>query len=139
MPHNIAISSSIKIPNGPMVPLSQTLTVDAYDKIDVTIPANTTEQEVQLVPAASPPVSFMLVASDWYGGNLSYTANAKKSATVPPAPPLPSFNLDSPHLLMGRGALTMMVDSGVPQTLYFDNQSGNDAHVVILIGRDATP
>jgi hypothetical protein len=35
----IIVSGNIVVPNGPQLTFNQTLDVDAYDKIDVTVPA----------------------------------------------------------------------------------------------------
>jgi len=134
MSENIVLSATITIPNGPKMPLNRTLTVEAYDKIDVTVPSGTTDMTVDLQPSAAGQVLLLLVTSDWYGATLSYKAN---SAAGNP------YTLDEPHLLTGKGAMAMLESSAAISKLLFSNTtagpSAKDAKVQILVGRDATP
>jgi hypothetical protein len=131
MSEYIVLKINIEIPNGPNITLNRTLTVDAYDKIDITVPSGASDQSVELQPSESAgQVKFLLVASDWYGAALSYKVN---SDTTP-------FELDEPHLLIGKGA-TAMLDPA-PKQLFFTNttsgEDAEDANVQILVGRNAT-
>lgn len=129
----IIVSANIVIPSGPAFAINQTLEVEAYDKIDVTVPANTlatSAKEVEL-PASTGGVQFFAMESDWYGVDLKY---ALESAGTEHA-------LDQPLVLAGTGAVEFFVSTvGVPTSLFFSNASAtDDAKVQILIGRDATP
>ncbi len=132
MSEYIVLKINIEIPNGPKITLNRTLTVDAYDKIDITVPSGASDQLVELQPGESAgQVKFLLVASDWYGEALSYKVNS--DAGTP-------FELDEPHLLIGKGA-TAMLDPA-PKQLFFTNttsgEDAEDANVQILVGRNAT-
>lgn len=127
MPETILLNATITVANGPKLSLTRSLDVEAYDKLDVTVPDTTTGMEVQLQPGGSGQVQFMLVTADPYDDDLTYTVNSGTTA----------YKLDQPHLLSGAGAVSIL--DPAPEKLVFDNNSGKDARVQILIGRDATP
>ena len=134
----IIVTANIVIPNGPKLALNQTVEIDAYDKIDVTIPAPpdaaAADMEVELQPGGPEQVKFIAIVSDWFSDKLSYKIN---DATADPR------TLDQPHLLAGAGAVSLFDSAAPPMSLFFTNASaGADAkpaNVQILIGRDATP
>jgi len=89
---SIVVDATILIPNGPEIALSRRVTVDAFDKRDVTVNAGAMDLEVELLSEAPPgQVQFLLVASDQYGEHLSYKVNDRASSEV--------YRLDQPHLL----------------------------------------
>jgi hypothetical protein len=125
----IIVNANIVVPNGPALGFKQILDVDAYDKIDVSIPANpaTTDKKVELVGGTG-DVQFIAITSDFFGSDLTYKINSSTTART----------LDQPHLFMGKGAVSLF--DAAPATLFFSNAAtGQDAKVQILIGRDATP
>lgn len=134
MSGNIILNANITVPNGPKISFNRVLTVEAYDKIDVTIPpTGTSEKEIELQPSASADqVQFLLIISDWYGEEISYKVNANTGTP---------FVLNEPHLLIGKGAVSML--GSAPTKLLFSNTTSEaaarDAKIQILIGRDATP
>ena len=132
MSEYIVLKINIEIPNGPKITLNRTLTVDAYDKIDITVPSSASDQSVELQPGESAgQVKFLLVASDWYGKALAYKVNSETGT---------SFELDEPHVLIGEGA-TAMLDPAPTQLFFSNTTSGEDAmdaNVRILVGRDVT-
>lgn len=132
MSEYIVLKINIEIPNGPKITLNRTLTVDAYDKIDIIVPSGASDQPVELQPSESAgQVKFLLVASDWYGEALSYKVNSDAGT---------SFELDEPHTLTGEGA-TAMLDPAPTQLFFSNTTSGEDAmdaNVQILVGRDVT-
>lgn len=132
MSEYIVLKINIEIPNGPKITLNRTLTVDAYDKIDIKVPSGASDQPVELQPSESAgQVKFLLVASDWYGEALAYKVNSDTGT---------SFELDEPHILIGEGA-TAMLDPA-PKQLFISNTTSGadamDANVQILVGRDVT-
>jgi len=135
----ITLSSNVVVPNGPSLAFQQTLDVEAYDLIEVTVPLNTTDKAVEL-PASTGGVQFVSITSDWFGDDLSYTINGDSQTTAVVR------RLDQPHVLAGKGAISLFEDqvsAGAPSKLFFTNAAtgpnASDAHVKILIGRDATP
>lgn len=125
MSEAFVVAVNVSVTNGPTLLVNQTLTVDAYDKFDVAVPDGTTDMAVQLLPANSGTVKFMALTSDLFDENLSYKVNTSTDAR----------QLDGPHLLIGAGAVGLL--DPTPETLVFNNTSGKNAQVRILIGRDA--
>jgi hypothetical protein len=126
----IIVNANIAVPNGPTLAFNQIIDVDAYDKIDVAVPAQpsgTSEKEVELV--AGTGVLFIAIIADAYSEDLTYKIN-NSSATA--------RKLDQPHVFIGKGGVSIF--DPAPASLFFSNPTtGTDANVQILIGRDATP
>jgi hypothetical protein len=121
-------SFSVQVSNGPKISSSDTIDVDAYDSIQVTVPQNNggdgTVVEVQ--PGVTAQVQFLLIKSDSYD-SLSYRV----------ADALNAVSLDTEQVLLGAGAMSLLPKA--PTTLTFFNESGTDASVHILVGRKAIP
>ena len=106
---------------GPRVSAAASISVDAYDKFDITI-ANTVTQTVNLVPADS--ISLLVINPKTPHEDLSYDLSGSPVA------------LDGPHVLIGSGAVSLL---GGATSLDFTNSTGTDAVIEILVGRDSTP
>ena len=106
--------------NGPSVSGAGSIEVDAYDKFAITVTAGAT-QEVNLVPGDA--ISLLIINPKPPSTDLSYALGGNPVA------------LDGPHLLIGAGAVSLL---GTVTSLKFTNNTGSDAVIEILIGRDAT-
>ena len=129
MSQTIVLTASLEIAAGPKLSLNRSIVVDAYDFIDVVIPAGTTDKEIALQPSKTTEIRVLAVTSDWYGTTLSY----KVTTTA--------FTLEEPLVLTGKGALGLMgTDS--PTSLKISNTTtgvnARDARIQILIGRKAS-
>lgn len=116
---------------GPKILASDTIEIEAYDKIDVTVEAESVDKEVQILPGEAGQVQFLLIKSDHYGDALTYKVN--DSADV--------IQLDALHMLMGNGAIGLL--NGPLKKLVFSNDlvlssEKIPASVEILIGRKVT-
>lgn len=129
MPETIVLTIGAEVASGPTLKESRSLVLDAYDKISVTVPDGTSNMEVQLQPGAAGSTRLLIVSSSQYGDALKYTVNTGTTDHV----------LDQPHVLIGAGAVGLF--GSEPTKFVFDNAlgAGKDAHIQILIGRDATP
>lgn len=108
---------------GPSVSAADTIDdVDAYDKFDVIIP-DTASQAVNLVPGGA-SISLLVINPQTPDANLSYDLSGNPVA------------LDGPHVLIGAGAVSLL---GGASSLTFSNNTGADATIEILVGRDSTP
>ncbi len=126
MSETIKWSFKAQVSSGPSLLLSDEITVDAYDKIDVSIPASTTTPlTIEVQPGEG--TAFLLITADSYKG-LTYGVGETST---------PSIELDGPHLLIGSGAVGLLVNT--PDALRFTNTEATDAKISILVGRDATP
>ena len=112
----------IQVLQGPSVSAAATIKdVDAYDKFDISI-ADTVTQTVNLVPADS--ISLLVINPKTPDKDLSYDLSGSPVA------------LDGPHVLIGSGAVSLL---GGATSLDFTNNTGADAVIEILVGRDSTP
>lgn len=126
MSEKISWSFSAQVTGGPSVSASADLTVDAYDKIDATIPKGGAETTVEVQPGSAGVKLLVITASDY--DDLTYKVGASAISVM----------LDAAHLLLGEGAIALFDE--YPTQLKFKNASAtDDVTVSILVGRDATP
>ena len=123
----VAWNMGVEIKGGPRNSLSDDITVDAYDMIEVEIDKDAVDQEVQIHPAGAEQVLLLMISSDRYGELLKYKVAGTST----------EFELDAPHLLIGKGAVAML--GAAPETLVFKNGLDAPAEIQILVGRKATP
>jgi hypothetical protein len=128
MSEKINWSFKAQVSSGPSVSLSGEVTADAYDKIEVTIPASTAMSSpvtVEVQPGTG--VTFLLITAASYKG-LSYKVSTTTADEI---------TLDGPHILIGSGAVALLVNT--PDKFLFANTETADAKISILVARDATP
>lgn len=121
----------VQVAEGPRMSVSKSVAVQAYDKINVVIEDGASGQEVQVQPGGEGQVQFLLIGSDYYGADLSYSVNAPEAASED------RTKLDALQLFVGDGAVGLLDSS--PETLYFYNGLGEAASITILVGRKAIP
>lgn len=126
MPETIVLTISADVALGPKLKESRQLAVDAYDKISVDV-ADQANVEVEIQPGGAGSIQLLVVTSSVYGADIKYTVNADTTDRV----------LDQPHVLVGTGSVGLFGEE--PEKLVFDNTTGQDARIQILVGRDATP
>jgi hypothetical protein len=95
--------------------------IDAYDKFDISL-ADTDTQVVNLTPGGN--THLLVINPVPPHADLSYELGGNPVA------------LDGPHVLIGAGAVSLL---GGATSLTFTNNTGADAVLEILIGRDSTP
>lgn len=129
---DIKWSVAVQIASGPSVARSAAVAVDAYDKIEVTVPAGEENLEVQIAPTNADIRFLMMTATPGGADPLDATYRVNDAAADEHA-------IDSPLLLLiGAGAVGLM--GAVPRSLFLTNNSGTQAVAVeILVGRDPTP
>ena len=127
----ISWTLNVQVVEGPRMSVSKTVAVQAYDRIEVVILDEASGQEVQVQPGGEGQVKFLLVGSDRYGADLSYSVNEAE------ANPANRIKLDALQLFVGDGAVGLLDTS--PETLYFYNDLGQAATITVLVGRKATP
>lgn len=123
---------NVQIAGGPGISANRSLEVEAYDIINVDVRATAsppdTDKEIDVQPGGAGQVKFLAITSDRYGDGLTYKVNSAGN---------PSIALDQPHVLAGEGAVGLM--DSAPTKLFFSTTLTEDASVLILVGRDATP
>jgi hypothetical protein len=129
MSEKINWTLNVQVVGGPMLSSSDTMIVDAYDKIQVSADVGATDKKVEVQPGGSGQVQFLLITSDKYGEKLTYKVNDSASTKI--------IKLDGPQLLIGKGAVGLL--DPAPSSLFFTNSLDVGASIEILVGRDATP
>jgi len=149
MPEKINWSLNVQVPGGPTIAFSRSLTVEAYDKIDVTIPAFTPaapgppatpdtpgKATVSVQPSGTGKVQFLLITSSVYDDRLTYKVDGGTAV-----------ELDAPQLLTGDGIVGLL--GNTQKEFVFENaivdpdpkdatkKITTPASVAILVGRDA--
>lgn len=108
--------------NGPSISGADRIDgVDAYDKFAITLEDGVT-QTVNLTPGGT--TSLLVINPKAPHASLTYELDGNPVA------------LDGPHVLIGTGAVGLL---GGATSLDFTNNSGDEATIEILIGRDSTP
>lgn len=126
----VSCELKVQVAGGPQISASQTLMVEAYDSIQVTVKAGTTGKEVDVQPGiAKGQVKLLLIRSNQYDP-------AKLLYKLGTAPGAKEVILDAPQLLIGSGAIGLL--DPAPQKLFFSNTLNEDVSIHILVGRDAT-
>ncbi len=132
MSSTINLALKVNVVGGPSISVSKGITVEAYDKIDVTIDAGATDKEVEIQPGAPSRVQMLFIRSSKYGekGELAYKVHKTTNSPI-------TVILDQDQLFLGQGAVGLLgtdVDK-----LFFTNNLTEAVSIEILVGRDATP
>lgn len=113
----------MQVVKGPKVSASDTIEVDAYDKIEAVIPVGGSAT-VNVQPDDG--AQFLLVRAGSYE-NLTYEVDGSGTTVT----------LDGLHVLIGSGAVSLL--GSTQKQFVFSNGGIADVTVDILVGRDATP
>ena len=116
---------NVAIAGGPKISGSDTLEVEAYDKVGVYIPA-VSKVETEVQPGDQGEVKYLLINADHYGEKLTYRINDESGDEI---------TLDALQIFIGAGAVSVL--GKPPQIFHFENQMDRDATVDILVGREA--
>jgi len=135
----INLALNVQVVGGPQALISQPISVEAYDKIEVTVkPGDILNVSVQ--PGGVGQVNFLLIKSSLTDGKLNYVVNDGGSNKFPASD---RIKVDGGfHLYMGTGGVSVF---GIPpKAIEFKNDyaagtPNKDAAIEILVGRDATP
>jgi hypothetical protein len=126
MPVEIRLTLNVQVVGGPSISVSpDPITVDAYDKIQVTV-GTQASKAVEVQPGDADRVQFLLISSDQFGDDLTYKVDPAGS----------DIKLDAPQLLVGDGAVGLL--GAAPKTLTFTNNLAQDRNIEILVGRKVT-
>lgn len=126
MTESINWSLNVQVIGGPKVMASDTKEIEAYDKIEVTIEAETADKEVEIQPGEAGRVQFLLIKSDTYSEDLTYKVNDLTKI----------IKLDALQVFIGNGAVELLTEP--PEKLVFTNDLTNPVSIEILVGRMAT-
>jgi hypothetical protein len=128
MSSKVNLSMIVSVASGPSISVSKTVTVEAYDKIDVAVAAGDTDKVVEVQPGASSQVQLLMIKASEYGTDLSYKVHDAAATAIV---------LDQDQLYSGQGQVGLLgtqIDK-----LLFTNNLAKSVTIEILVGRDATP
>ena len=127
MSEEVNIGVNAKIKNGPSISFSVSKDIEAYAKLDFEVDKGETKT-IQLLPAGTTSVQFLLIKSSRYDEKISYKANGAGTKII----------LDTPQCYIGAGSIAALVATSVPETLEFKNDLTEDEDITIqvLVGRD---
>jgi hypothetical protein len=129
MTESINWSLNVQVIGGPKVMASDTKEIEAYDKIEVTIEADTTDKEVEIQPGGADKVQFLLIKSDTYSSDVEkLTYKVNELTTI--------IELDALQVFIGNGAVELLTEP--PEKLVFTNEFSTPVSIEILVGRMAT-
>ena len=135
MPERIDWSYNIEVSGGLKISDSNSITVEAYDKIEVVVEVKKNPTEVAIQPSDKVgQVQFLLIRSNIYDPKLlTYSVNKGETEEKK------LFKLDKPLLLVGEGGVGLLDKVNAPTKLFFYNTLGGkkDAEITILVGRNA--
>jgi hypothetical protein len=128
MPETINWTLNLQVPLGPRVAQSGALTVEAYDKVNLTLEAGATDVDVDVQPASTAgQVTFVAITASVYDELLTYSPDGGTTTHA----------LEAPVALLGAGAVALL--NAAPEQLRLANGTADPVTVEILVGRDATP
>ena len=127
MPETINFTVGAFVENGPRISFSDQIEIDAYDKFEVEITEGQSKT-IQLIPADTSTVKCLVIQSDHYDETITYLVNGAGSPIV----------LDTLQNYFGEGAVSALDHDSPPSNLVVSNNSANNIHLQILVGRNAT-
>lgn len=133
----VNLSLRVIVASGPSILISKTVTVEAYDKIDVTVKKTDVDKVVEIQPAEkSSQIQILLIKSSEYGTEADSTKLGYLGYKVNDASATEIF-LDQDQLFFGQGQVGLL--GAKVNKLLFTNKLTKDVTIEIFVGRDATP
>jgi hypothetical protein len=124
MSEKINWTLNVQVVGGPKMSASRTETVDAYDKIGVTVAAGETEV-VEIQPGNAGRVQFLLISSNEFDDKLTFKVNNAGK----------DIALDAMQLLVGDGAVGLL--PAAPKSLAITNSLADPVEIQVIVGRKA--
>ena len=132
MPTNISWKLNLEVQSGPAVVETKTVQVDAFDRIEVTVPdssAAPAATEIDVQPGATGKIKLLLIRSTAYGDNLKYKVHANTTD---------ERVLNDAIFLTGKGSLDLLEDATAPlDKLFVTNTTGRSVVLEVIVGRSA--
>jgi len=121
---------SISISSGPSDHFENKISVGAYDKVSVTVPANTTTTTVHLQPDNVDKIKFLYIKSDVYSQDATTKTLTYKTTAAGTA-----IRLDNAQILIGSSLIALLEDV---KEFIIENKCDKDANIDILVGREVS-
>lgn len=133
MSTSISWKLNLEVQGGPKVLVTNAVQVDAFDRIEVTVPDTTTGPNATTIDVQPSPVGkikILLIRSSRYGDDLKYRIHDNTTD---------ERVLNDAVFLAGAGSLDLLEDAAAPlDKLLITNTTGQDVVVEIIVGRSAT-
>jgi hypothetical protein len=131
MSQTIQWAVNVQVVDGPQDLFTQVISVEAYDRIDVTVPAKAGSTPgtvtVKLQPGGAGSVLFLSAITDLYDTNLTYKVDTGSEIAF-----------DSPVCIAGTGLVGAVSNNVGAKEMVLTNKRATVAVVKILVGRKAT-
>ena len=124
---NVNWAVHVDVPSGPKLTAANTIAVEAYDKVNLTLDANATKVKVDIQPGAAGQVKLLMITASAYDTKITYSTDAGTTKVA----------LDAPQVLIGSGAVGLLKPD--PKTWQWDNGTADPVAIQIFVVRDATP
>lgn len=122
-------SFKLQVTGGPTLLVSDTLEVDAYDKLVATVPKKADGGSATIAVQPGDGAEFLMIQSSSYE-KLTFSVDGSGNAHTGN-----DYDLDGPHLLVGEGAVSLL--GSTQQQFVFKNEATEAVTVTILVGRNA--
>ena len=135
MPESVSWNFTVRVAQGPTVVGADSLEVEAYDKINVSLPpvaASEVEVNIGLGGVGDPQILVIKASRYSDGEDPPDTKYVTYSATAGADPP---YELTAPLVLIGAGATKLLNDNLT--NLFFKNPLPEAVTIEILVGRVA--
>jgi hypothetical protein len=130
VPETISYVTSVVVAAGPKFAFSETLEVEAYNRITLTVKTKTSQKVV--LGTADSEIRLLGIKSTKYMTDPAIVLTFKIDAAAK------EYNLDTPVILAGKASITLL-GATTPTSLTFNNQLAEDVTLEVLIARDPTP
>lgn len=136
MAESITYSIEVRVAGGPRIFESRTVELEAYDKVNLVVPASTAAPglEANIQPGGRGLAKLLVISASVYDG-LSYKINDPSTQEI---------KLDGPQFFSGEGGVGLLYEPPLsdaspapPTKLFFLNASTEDITVEVLVARDA--
>jgi hypothetical protein len=136
MSQKISWTLDVQVEKGPTFHKEQYVSVDAYDYIEVDVdkiadPNNPVPKQIFIHAGGdSGPVQFVLINSDKFSDDLSYSIDSDEADAAN------RIKLDGLQVLMGKEIAGQIADDF--KEIYIYNNSDSKVRIQVLVGRMAT-
>ena len=131
MPTNVTWKLNLEIQSGPKAEIANTVQVDAYDRIQVTVPDTTASPAattIDIQPGAAGKVKVLLIQSNRYGDDLTFQVHDNTTDEIA---------LNDAIFLAGKGGIELLEGTTTLDKLLVTNTTGQPAVLEIVVGRTA--
>ncbi len=138
MAESITYSINVSVAGGPRVSDSRSVSLEAYDKVNLMVPASTPPSgaglEANIQPGGQGLAKLLVITASAYE-DMSYRINDATTQEI---------QLDGPQFFSGEGGVGLLYEPPLsdaspapPTTLFFYNAGSEDVTVEVLVARDA--